>query len=374
MSVATAKDFYKVLGVSEKASKEDIRKAYLALAKKYHPDKTGGDKAAEERLKEINEAYDTLKNDLKRKEYDEMRANPFFGAGAYGNGPQGGFGAQGGFNAQGFEFGGGFEDILSGIFGSAGAGARAYSRPLRGHDIEAPLEVSLEEASTGVSKSIHLRREVACAACGGSGAEAGSKPVVCPACQGTGQASRGNGTVFVSKTCPKCHGRGQYIESPCKACAGAGQCVEPTTLSVTVPAGAATGTRLRLAGQGGAGERGGPSGDLFVAVRVREHPIFKREGDDLICEATVTFPQAALGATIHVPTLKGKAKLQIPAGTQPGRLLRMRGLGMPSLHRKGAGDQLVKVQVEVPRKLTKEQRELVKRLGELQHAKPNTSA
>ena len=368
MPGTATRDYYELLGVSPEASQDEIRKAYLKLAKKYHPDKTGGDKAAEEKLKAINEAYDTLKNAERRKEYDAMRASPFGGAGGpYASGAGGP-----GFDFHGFGGGpGGFTADLGDIFGGLGSifGARAQrprrQGPVPGNDVEGRLTITLLEAATGVSKSIRVPYTAACSSCGGSGAKAGTQPQPCKACGGTGQVSRGGGAFFISQTCPHCRGEGTTIGSPCESCHGSGVTKGSRTVTVSIPAGVDTDTRLRLAGQGDAGVRGGPNGDLYVVVTVKPDEIFERDGRDITCEVPVTFAEAALGATLRVPTLTGKADLKIPEGTQSGQSFRLRAMGLPRIHGTGKGDQIVRVVVEVPKRLTREQREIVKRLKAL---------
>jgi len=360
MPAAAAMNYYEVLGVSQDAPKDEIRKAYLKLAKKYHPDRTGGDKPAEEKLKEINNAYDTLKNPEKRKQYDAMLSNPFAGGGA----ESGGFD----FNQNaGFGKGQGFESIFEDLFGGRGARAtRGRRGPRPGEDLETSISITLRDAAKGAIHSIRLRRKAPCATCHGSGATPGSQPETCPQCQGSGQVSRSGGAAFlVSQVCPKCRGTGQYIPKPCATCQGSGNVAETRTVSVSVPAGADSGMRLRLSGQGNAGESGAPAGDLFVVIEVQPDPFFTRKGVDLECEAPVTFAEATLGGTIRVPTLEGQANLRIPAGTQTGRTFRMRGLGLPGEHGRRQGDQLVRVVIEAPEKISAEQEALIKRLREL---------
>lgn len=364
MPATQQKNLYDLLGVPKGATKDAIRKAYLKLAKQYHPDKTGGDKAAEERLKEINAAYDILKNDEKRRQYDAMLDNPRGAGGGFAGGGEG-F-AHEGFS---FDFGGadgfGFEDLLSGLFGG---GARQGGRGRRrqavrpGRDLEVTLDITLREAAAGTRKTVRINRHAACKACRGTGAAGGAQPESCPGCQGSGQVRQGNGAVFMARPCPSCKGTGQVVSHPCTACQGAGSVREPHTVTVSIPAGAANGMRLRLQGQGDAGGAG--AGDLYVAVRVQDDPVFRREGDDLHCEAPVPFTRAALGGTVRVPTLHGQAELKIPAGTQSGRVFRLRGQGMPRL-KGGKGDLLVTVRVTVPTRLTPAQRELIEKLDAL---------
>ncbi len=368
MPATAAKDFYELLGVSPKATQDEIRKAYLKLAKKYHPDKTGGDKAAEQKLKAINEAYDTLKNAEKRKEYDAMRESPFGGAG----GPYSAGSGGPGFDFHGFGGGpGGFTADFSDIFSGLGDifGARTQRRhpqgPVAGNDVEGRLTITFREAASGTRKSIRVPYTTTCPACGGSGASPGTHPETCPGCGGSGQTSRGNGAFFVSQACSQCRGAGTVIASPCGSCHGTGVSRGSRTVTVNIPAGVATGTRLRLAGQGDAGLRGGPDGDLYVAVTVRPDDVFQREGQDIVCEMPVTFAEAALGATLRVPTLNGKADLKIPEGTQSGQSFRLRGMGLPRVNGSGKGDQIVRVVVEVPKRLTREQREILAKLKAL---------
>lgn len=369
MPGTATKDYYELLGVSPKASQEDIRKAYLKLAKKYHPDKTGGDKAAEEKLKAVNAAYDTLKNAERRKEYDAMCASPFGGAGggAYSTGPGGP-----GFDFHGFGGGsGGFTTDFSDIFGGLGDlfGGRAQrprrQGPIPGNDVEGRLTITLREAAEGVKKSIRVPHASTCSRCGGSGAEPGTQPETCPVCGGSGQVSRGGGAFVIAQTCPQCRGMGKIIANPCKACRGTGVTKDSRTVTVSIPPGVETGTRLRLAGQGDAGVRGGPNGDLYVIVTVKADDVFTREGADITCEMPVTFAEAALGATLRVPTLTGKADLKIPEGTQSGQSFRLRGMGLPRMNGRGKGDQIVRVAVEVPKRLTREQRQIVEKLKAL---------
>ncbi len=350
------KTYYDILGVSKDAPQDEIRKAYLKLAKKYHPDKTGGDKAAEEKLKEINNAYQVLKDPDKRKEYDAEQASPFR-AGAQSQG----FGFESaGFDASSF---GSFEDIFGDLFGGRASARRAGPRP--GNDMEVPIRVTLDEVLHGATRSIRVPQSVTCHACGGTGAAKGSAPITCPDCNGTGQSARGNNAFFISQTCARCGGSGRIIENPCRACNGSGYTREYRRINVTIPPGVQTGTRLRSAGQGEPGEAGGPRGDLYVAIEVMPHEFFERKGADLICEVPIRFTDAALGAKIRVPTLTGQAELNVPAGTQSGKVFRLRGMGLPTLRGGGKGDELVRVTVEVPVKLSGRQKEILKNLQKL---------
>ncbi|MDQ1255436.1 MAG: molecular chaperone DnaJ [Candidatus Hydrogenedentes bacterium] len=362
MTTATVNDFYEVLGVSKDAPKEEIRKAYLKLAHKYHPDKTGGNKAAEEKLKTINEAYDTLKNPEKRKLYDEQRAGAAAGfdfGGGFNGGAQdfGGFG----FGAQEGGFGSSFEDLFGSIFGG-GRSARDTVQP--GGDLETEAAVTLHEVRTGTSRTIRVPRRETCGDCLGKGYAPGHEPRTCADCRGTGRTQRAKGAFSMTTTCPQCRGTGQILTDPCKRCGGQGRVHVNRELSVTIPPGVPSGMRLRLAGEGEAGVHGGPRGDLYVYINVAPHEQFTREGDDVTVEAPVTMTQAALGAKVRVPTLGGMAELSIPEGTQHGDTLRMRGLGLPRFHGTGKGDQLVRVAIEIPKRLSKRQKEVLTQLAE----------
>ena len=356
-----AKDYYELLGVPKTASDAEIRKAYLKLAHKYHPDKTGGDKAAEEKLKEINAAYDTLKNTEKRAQYDRFGSagEQFGGAGAggFGGGFSGGFG---GAEAP-------FEDFFDVLFGRGGSGGRRRGAT-PGNDLEYRISITLREAAFGVKKQIRINRMDTCGDCSGSGAGAGSSPQTCTECGGSGQVRRAQGFFSVTQTCPRCRGRGRTITNPCGRCSGSGRVRTQRELSVDLPAGVDTGSRLRVAGEGEPGEGGGARGDLYIYIEVQADEIFTREENDILCEVPISFPQAALGATIRVPTLKGEAELKIPAGAQSGTLFRMPGLGVPDLRGYRKGDQIVRVHVETPTRLTKDQKELLKKFQELSDA------
>ena len=356
MTTATQTDYYEVLGVSPEATAEEIRRAYRKLAKEYHPDKTGGDKAAEEKMKEINAAYDVLKSAEKRKQYDAARAGfaGFDGSGFGGFGPDG-FGVGGDFDGASS-----FDDVLGAIFG--GGAARPAMRPQRGADLATTLSVSFRDAVKGTKGSVRLRRREACGDCHGSGAAPGSKPEPCPACQGTGHLHRTQGAFRMSQTCPQCGGAGTRVTTPCSRCGGAGWVRVNRELALTVPAGVQDGARLRLAGEGEPGQNGGSRGDLYVRIVVEPDTFFTREGDNLVCEVPVPFHVAALGGKVRVPTLNGAADLSVPAGTQSGTGLRMAGLGA-ARPGGGTGDQIVRVMVEIPTRLTRKQRELIEQMG-----------
>ena len=357
-----ARDYYEILGVDRGSSEDEIRAAYRRLAHKYHPDKTGGDKAAEDKLKEINEAYDVLKNKEKRARYDQ------FGAAGAGAGFGGGFsGGCGGGGASPFD------DIFDAFFGRVVRGARLAApargrgpqSATRGDDLEYPLRITLREAAFGVSKNIAFRRHENCSDCGGSGAAKGSSQDNCPQCGGAGQVRMSQGFFSITRTCPRCQGSGRIIKDPCRTCGGAGLTVNQRELSVKIPPGVDTGSRLRMTGEGEAGRNGGPRGDLYVFIEVQEDSIFVREGNDLHCEVPISFPQAILGASIKVPTLNGEADLKVPAGTQSGTVFRLRGQGVPDVRGYHTGDILVTAHVETPTKLSKEQKELIRQFDEL---------
>jgi molecular chaperone DnaJ len=344
--VAHKRDYYETLGVSRTASEDEVKKAYRKLAMKYHPDRNPGDKSAEERFKEASEAYQVLSDAERRAQYDR------FGHRAFEQG--GGFG--------GFDFAAsGFEDVFSDIFGDFfGTGrGRGRTRARRGEDLRYDLEINFEEAIFGGEKVISVPRLATCGGCGGRGTKGGADRLQCPACRGSGQLRFQQGFFTIAKTCGQCNGQGTVIKEPCRECGGSGVVQKTQTLSIKVPPGVDTGSRLKLRGEGESGLHGGPAGDLYVIIAVREHPLFTRQDSDIVCEVPVSFPQAALGAEIDVPTLQGKIKMKIPHGTQSGTVFRLRGKGAPDLRGRGPGDELVRVVVETPRKLTSRQRELL---------------
>lgn len=347
-------DLYEILGVSRSASQDEIRKAYLKLAHKYHPDKTGGDKEAETKLKEINAAYDILKNPEKRRQYDQFGSTdgqPFSGFG-------GGFG----------DFSGGgdapFGDLFDMLFGQSGGRGRT-SRAQAGQDLVYELTLSLEEIVRSCKKTISFSRSENCGECGGSGASKGTQPEICPQCKGSGQLRQSHGVFSMSRPCSRCAGSGRVITNPCRACSGSGQVKRKRELNVDIPAGVEEGTRLRVSGEGEAGRLGGPRGDLYILVRIKTHDLFVRHGMDVVCEAPISVTQAALGGSLRVPTLSGQADLKIPAGAQSGTQLRLRGHGLPDMRGYRQGDQIVIVQVETPTKLSRRQRELLEEFESL---------
>lgn len=341
------KDYYEVLGLQKGASEQDIKRAYKRLAAKHHPDKNQGSKDAEEKFKEIKEAYEVLGNAEKRSMYDQYGHDAF----EQGGPGAGGFGGGGGF--------GGFEDIFSEMFGGGFGGGRGRSRVVRGDDLQYNLEITLEEAVKGVKKDIRIQTLSECDACHGSGAEKDSKVETCPSCHGSGRIRRQQGFFVSEAVCPTCHGNGKKIEKPCKSCHGEGRVHKPKNLSVTIPAGVDTGNQLRLSGEGAAGEHGAPAGDLYVVIHVKPHDIFERDGANLYCEVPISFTMAALGGEIEVPTLEGRVKLKVPKETQTGKLFRVRGKGVPSPRGGYSGDLICKVVIETPVSLTSEQKELL---------------
>ena len=346
-------DYYDLLGVSRDVSAEELKKAYRKMAVKFHPDKNPGDKEAEEKFKKISEAYEVLKDPEKRAAYDRYGHAAFQGAGAGAGGGGGGFHDPFDIFREVFSGGGG-GGIFEEFFG--GGGGRQNGGPQRGADLRYDLEISLSEAASGVEREISYRRPAPCDKCDGSGAEPGSKRSRCGTCGGSGQVTSARGFFSIRQTCPTCHGAGMRLENPCKKCHGDGRSTVTSKIKIRIPAGVDNGSKLRSTGNGEAGAMGGPAGDLYVVIHVKEHEVFERHGDDLFCEIPIKFTLAALGGSIEVPTLSGKATLKIPEGTQSGTTFRLRGKGMPNLRGGGYGDQLIRVHVEVPTSLNSEQR------------------
>lgn len=350
--MADKRDYYEVLGVEKTATDDELKKAYRKLARQYHPDVNPGDKEAEEKFKEINEAYDTLSDPQKRAQYDQ-----------FGHAGPGGFGGAGG--AGGFNGFGDMGDIFDMFFG--GAGGAAQKGPKRGADMRYDLTIDFEEAVFGCEKTISVSRWETCSTCHGTGAKEGSSPVTCPRCGGRGQVTATQKTPFGQfqsvKTCPECGGKGTIIKNPCPDCGGTGRKRVKTELKVKIPAGVDNNSRLRMSGEGEAGEQGGGKGDLYIYISVRNHPIFERDENDIYMEQTINFAQAALGADIQVPTLEGKVTLTIPAGVQNGAKFRIRGKGVKSINTYNKGDQYVIVKIVTPKSLNAEQKELFKKLA-----------
>jgi molecular chaperone DnaJ len=342
--LSAKKDYYELLGISRNASEEEIKKVYRKLALQYHPDRNPGDKQAEEKFKEVSEAYQILSDPEKRAKYDQ------YGHAAFG---------EGGPFAGGFDFTAGFEDVFGDIFGEFFGGGTRRGRA-RGDDLRYNLTLKFEEAVSGVEKKIKIPRHGPCDTCRGTGAKPGTAPQTCPTCRGRGQVSFQQGFFSVSRTCSQCQGQGTIIKDPCASCGGSGRLRKLHTLNVKIPAGVDTGSRLKLRGEGENGPPGGAPGDLYVVIQVEPHPIFVRDNLDILCDIPISFTQAALGAEIDVPTLNGKVKMKIPPGTQSGKVFRMKGKGITDVQGYRQGDQHVRVSVETPTHLTARQKELLK--------------
>ena len=360
-----AKDLYEILGVPKNASAGDVKKAYRKLAREYHPDKNPGDTAAEERFKEIQAAYDVLGDPEKRKQYDQLGSRAFNGGRFDPNA----------FRDVNFDFSGNLGDlgdILGGLFGNAnrGANSRQRTRGQRGRDVEVEVNVSFEDSLKGLETKIPVTLDTACATCRGSGAEPGTTPIVCPECRGRGVVAESQGLFALSQPCPRCRGNGTVVEKPCAVCGGSGRQRGTKRYSVKIPPGVRDGTRIKLNGKGEPGFGGAPAGDLHVVTRVAPSPLYERRGSDLVIEVPVTYAEAALGAEVEVPTPDGKISLKVPAGTQDGRTLRVRGRGAPKLNGSGRGDLLARVRVVVPTKLTKAEREAIENLRKVSRANP----
>ena len=358
--MAEKRDYYEVLGIQKGASEDEIKRAYKKLARKYHPDMNPGDKEAEEKFKEVNEANEVLSDPEKKARYDQFGfagVDPNYGAGAGG-------GAYGG----GFDFGD-LGDIFGSFFGGGFGGQRRNpNAPQRGESIRASVSISFKEAAFGCEKSVTIERSEQCPTCKGSGCAPGTTPEICPDCHGSGTVQTRRQTpmgVFASNgPCRKCGGTGRLIHQPCSDCRGSGAVRKRRTIKVNIPAGIDHGQTISLRGQGGAGKNGGPAGDLLITVMVQPHEIFRRDGVDVFCEAPITFTQAVLGAELEIPTIDGKVKYSIPEGTQTGTVFRLKGKGVPVLNGRGRGDQYVTVVIETPRSLNKEQKEALRRFSE----------
>ncbi|MCL4476113.1 MAG: molecular chaperone DnaJ [Nitrospirae bacterium] len=342
------RDYYEILGVPRNATEAELKKAFRTLALKYHPDRNTGSKESEEKFKEINEAYSVLSDSEKRAHYDRFGSAE--GAGA-------GFGA---FTGAGF--GDIFEDIFGDFFGFSG---QRRTRPARGNDLRYDLEITLEESAFGAEKQIEVPRWETCSMCNGSGSKPGKGPVTCSHCKGTGHVRFQQGFFSVSRSCGACHGTGKIITDPCTACKGNGKVKNVRSILVKVPAGVDSGSRLRMSGEGEPGAHGGPPGDLYIIIDIKEHVVFMRRGNDIYCAMSITFPQAVLGAEMEVPTLEGTANLKIPPGTPSGKAFHMKGKGIPRLGGHGKGDEVVVVNIEVPKHITPRQRELLEEFAQI---------
>jgi molecular chaperone DnaJ len=353
------RDFYDVLGIAKGSSADEIKKGYRKKARELHPDHNADNPKAEDQFKEANEAYEVLKDGDKKAAYDRYGHAAF--EGGMGGGRQGGGGGQG-------DFGSAFSDVFDDLFGNFAGGQRGGGgrRAARGSDLRYNLRISLEDAFSGMQKTINVPTAVSCDGCEGTGAEGGAEPSTCPTCSGMGKVRAQQGFFTVERTCPTCSGLGQIINNPCKSCSGAGRVEKDRALSVNIPAGVETGTRIRLSGEGEAGMRGGPAGDLYIFIEVSDHKLFERDGLSLFCRVPVSMSTAALGGSIEVPTIDGgRGRVQIPAGSQSGRQMRLRGKGMPALRGGGAGDMFIELAVETPVNLTTRQKEILKEFDEL---------
>jgi molecular chaperone DnaJ len=349
------RDFYEVLGVGKNASDDDIKKAYRKLAMKYHPDRNPDSKGAEEKFKEVKEAYEMLSDPQKREAYDRYGhagVDPNMGAGGFGGAGAGGFADA-------------FGDIFGDIFGNARGGGRSGPQVYRGADLRYNLDITLEQAAHGFDTTIRVPSWDGCEVCHGSGAKPGTQPTTCPTCGGHGQVRMQQGFFSIQQTCPKCHGTGKIIPEPCTNCGGAGRIKRNKTLEVKIPAGIDDGMRIRSSGNGEPGMNGGPPGDLYVEIHIKQHAVFQRDGDDLHCEIPISFAKAALGGEVEVPTLNGKASFSLPEGTQTGKTFRLRGKGIKGVRSGYPGDLFCHVVIETPVKLTEKQKDLLRELDRL---------
>ena len=367
MAAATKRDYYEVLGISKGASEAEVKKAFRKLARKFHPDVNPGDKTSEQKFKELNEAYEVISDAKKRQQYDQFGHAAFEAGFGQGAGPGAGFGFEG--FGQGAEFfrGGGFEDAFGDLFGGRAARSRG---PQKGEDASYAVEVDLEDAVFGKTMQVDLRREAACSSCGGTGSQPGTSPRTCPTCRGTGAVSAGRGFMQFQQTCPTCHGEGSVNPNPCRTCGGSGAVQKSERINVKIPPGVDNGSKVRVAGMGGPGHKGGPAGDLYIITRVRPHHYFERKGDNLHSEVPVSVREAALGDKIEIPTVDGVVSLTIPPGTQNGQQLKLKGKGVPHLGGGGVGDHYVTIRVVTPTGLSERSRELLQELDRLNPADP----
>ena len=355
------RDYYETLGVARDASEQDLKSAFRRLAKEHHPDRNPGDKGAEQKFKELNEAYEALKDPQKRAAYDR------FGHAAF----EGGRGGAAGAHGFGPDFASSMSDIFDDLFGEfmgGRRGGRSSGGRERGADIRYNMEITLAEAFAGKAAQIRVPTSISCETCAGSGAKAGTKPKPCPTCAGMGKVRASQGFFTIERTCPACHGRGEVIDDPCPSCSGAGRVTKERTLSVNIPAGVEDGTRIRLANEGEAGLRGGPTGDLYIFLSIKPHDFFQRDGADIFCKVPISMTTAALGGQIEVPTVEGEmTRVKIPEGSESGKQFRLKGKGMPVLRSKVLGDMYIQVDVETPKNLTRKQRELLEEFEKLSH-------
>ena len=365
MTTMAKRDYYEVLGIDRGATDPDLKSAFRKLAKKFHPDTNPGDVDAEKNFKEVNEAYEALKDPQKRAAYDKFGHAAFEGMGGRGSG-----GGQGGF---GPDFASSMSDIFDDLFGEFMGGRRGgdgrHSGRERGADLRYNMSITLDEAFSGKTAQIRVPTSVSCETCDGSGAKSGTNPTTCPTCSGAGKIRASQGFFTIERPCPTCHGRGETIQNPCADCGGAGRVTKERTLSVNIPPGVEDGTRIRLAGEGEAGMRGGPAGDLYIFLSIEPHSIFQRDGADIFCRVPISMTTAALGGQIEVPTVEGAiSRVKIPEATQSGKQFRLKGKGMPVLRSKLTGDMYIQVEAETPTKLTRRQRELLEEFQKLSNA------
>jgi molecular chaperone DnaJ len=368
MASTTRRDYYEVLGIHKGASDSEIKKAFRKLARKYHPDVNPGDKSAEQKFKELNEAYEILSDPKKKEQYDQFGHAAFDQTFGQGAGPAGGFGFEG-FGGQGQEFftGRGFEDIFGNIFGERAARARG---PGKGEDITYGVEIDLEDAIFGRTMQVDLSREVSCSLCGGTGSQPGSSRQTCRTCSGSGAVSKGRGILQFSQTCPACRGEGTVNPNPCRTCGGSGRMPKSERINVKIPPGVDNGSKVRVAGMGGPGANGGPSGDVYIITRVRPHHYFERKGDNLYSELPITVSEAALGGKVETPTVDGVVSLTIPPGVQPGQQLKLKGKGVPHLGGGGVGDHYVTIKVVTPSGVGERGKELLREFDRLYPSNP----
>lgn len=361
------RDYYETLGITKGAAAAEIKKAYRQKAKELHPDRNSDNPKAEDQFKEANEAYEVLKDAEKKAAYDRYGHAAFEGGMGGGGGGQRG-GGHGDFSSA-------FSDVFDDLFGNFGGGGRQRSSAQRGNDLRYNLRINLEDAFSGLQKTVNVPAAVSCGSCNGTGAEDGSQPVTCPTCAGMGKVRAQQGFFTVERTCPTCNGMGQTIKDPCHSCHGQGRVEKEKSLSVNIPAGVETGTRIRLAGEGEAGMLGGPTGDLYIFIEVNDHKLFERDNVNLYCQVPVSIAKASLGGEIEVPTIDGgRSRVKIPEGSQSGRQMRLRGKGMPALRGNGTGDMFIELAVETPVNLTARQKEILREFDDIQaENNPNSS-